>query len=89
MATTAQTWLDWAASRGLPLTVEQIASIPAFQREIYAEEIDKHQRRHSSALASTGIIPALREAGAMLRPLGWRLHEVAANEETGFVRIGA
>lgn len=89
MPTTAQTWLDWAESRGLPLTAEQIASIPAYQREIYAEEIEKHQRRHTAELAPACVIRALREAGAMLRPLGWRLLEVAANEATGFVRIVA
>lgn len=42
--------LAWAEDHGATLTPEQIATIPAYQREIYAAELAEHERRHGAAL---------------------------------------
>lgn len=78
--------LEWAKHNQTTLTPEQVAEVPEYQRVIYADELAAAQR---GPAPMTAIADALRRADLALRSIGWSLLDVAANEQSGFVRTVA
>ncbi len=90
MPTLANIMLTYAERDGRALTPSQLAEIPEYQREIYAAEIERHQKRFAQPLATQADpLASLRLADRLLRTFGWSLLDVAANETTGYVRVVA
>lgn len=74
--TLAGTLIDYADAAGVRLTQEQVDSIPAYQRDIYADDI----ARLAPAPTEVTVKRAMRLAG-------WRICEVLVLPETGRVRL--
>ena len=80
MASLAGHLIDYAERTGTKLTAEQVASIPEYQREIWAEEIARFSESAPVESAPVDVAKSMRCAG-------WRIVDVFVNPETGRVRL--